>query len=258
MKTFEKILFVFVLALSLIFIFTVTADAEESVSFSLDSAECKINRSAEISVRARCSKKLCAAIFEFSYDNTLLEFSNVSASGEAKVLFNNEVGKLTVFYYCSQGADLSENTVLFTLKYKSAAEGDAAVSFTVRDCVDKNARFIKVGSCSAGHVSIGSSSGSRTNADKSSAAKSEKNKYSAKSSFADIDNDENDNCGNEQEQKSSTAVSIEDCGTADGTGHDNSNINIIIIICVSCVISAAIISFTVYSVKMRNKSKENE
>ena len=138
MKSVLKILCVFALTLTLLFLFASTASAEDSISFSLDSVDCKINHSAEISMRAKSSKKPCAAVFDFKYDKTRLNLTDVKNSDSANVSYSDKGGSLTVSFFCKQGADLSDNAALFTLKFKPLSDGNAEVSFNVRDCADDN------------------------------------------------------------------------------------------------------------------------
>ena len=251
MKSVLKILCVFALTLTLLFLFAGTARAEDSISFSLDSVDCKINHSAEISMRAKSSKKPCAAVFDFKYDKTRLNLTDVKNSDSANVSYSDKGGSLTVSFFCKQGADLSDNAALFTLKFKPLSDGNAEVSFNVRDCADDNARLINVGNCSSGTVKINPSQGGQSGTEKSSAAKTIKDKKSAKGNTAESTN-ENVNDGSE-DNDDDTTVSTKDSGTADSAVKDYSNILIVIIICAAVVISVAVISITIYFLKTKDK-----
>ena len=248
MKSVLKILCVFALTLTLLFLFFFFSSAEDSISFSLGSVDCKINNSAEISMRAKCSKKLCAAVFDFKYDKTRLNLTDVKNSDSANVSYSDKGGSLTVSFFCKQGADLSDNAALFTLKFKPLSDGNAEVSFNVRDCADDNARLINVGNCSSGTVKINPSQGGQSGTEKSSAAKTIKDKKSVKDDSAESTN-ENVNDDNDDD----TDVSIVDSGTADSAVKDYSNILIVIIICAAVVISVAVISITIYFLKTKDK-----
>ena len=234
MKSVLKILCVFALTLTLLFLFASTASAEDSISFSLGSVDCKINNSAEISMRAKCSKKLCAAVFDFKYDKTRLNLTDVNTSDSANVSYSDKGGSLTVSFFCKQGADLSGNAAIFTLKFKAISDG--------------NAEFINVGNCSSGTVKINPSPGGQSGTEKSSAAKTIKDKKSVKDDSAESTN-ENVNDDNDDD----TDVSIVDSGTADSAVKDYSNILIVIIICAAVVISVAVISITIYFLKTKDK-----
>lgn len=131
-----------------------TVYAAEAVSFSADNVTCKNNRLIDININAMCDKKLSAAIFEFTFDKSILEFRGAKAPDDSKVVFNEKTDCVKLSYLCTYGADIMSSAPIFTLKFKSIGEGSTDIGFKVYDCVDADVQHMSVGVCTAGSVTV--------------------------------------------------------------------------------------------------------
>ena len=100
----KKLLFVFLL---FFLIPTIHVSAADTISFSADSIECKANRLIEVSFNAACDRKLSAAAFEFSFDNSVLEFRGVGKPNGTAAEYSEKTGSVKISYLCENGADIS-------------------------------------------------------------------------------------------------------------------------------------------------------
>lgn len=143
--------------------------ATENVSFYMDEATCGTNRLMDAAMHARGPAPLCAALFEIFFDASILEFRGVKAPDGATVVSSSgDGGRVKLSYLCAEGISLSSGNVLFTVSFKTLAEGNASISFTVSECVGTDAEFLSVGTCSAGAVTVRSQTTAAQNRQKSS------------------------------------------------------------------------------------------
>ncbi len=144
----------FVLIIILFCLPVFSVKAAESVSFSTDSITCKNNRLIEVNVNAACGKRLSAALFEFSFNKSVLEFRGVKSPDGTRVVYHEKSDCVKLSYLCADGAEIANGAAVFTLKFKSVGEGDADFGYTVYDCVDADVQQLSVGSCTAGAVTV--------------------------------------------------------------------------------------------------------
>ena len=131
----------------------VSAQAAEPVSFSLESVAIPIDRLTEVRCFAQGNTRLCAALFRFTYDKTVLELYDVKAADGSRVIYTAYDDCFRVSYLCADGADVSASAV-FTLCFKTLREGSTEIGFSVEECVDENAAWMAVGSCTGGTVTV--------------------------------------------------------------------------------------------------------
>ena len=152
-------------------ILPIKAFAVSSVSFKVGSVESKQNRLVELSVSAEGSGKLSAALFTFDYDAAMLEFRDVKTASDSIAEFYDSRGRVNISFLCSNGADLSQRTQIFTLVFMSVSQGSCDLNYSVSDCVDSEARQMSVGECVSGRIIIkASGSGTDSSSQKSIAS----------------------------------------------------------------------------------------
>ena len=165
--------------------------AADSVSFSVDSIECKNNRLIEVNVNAQCGKKLSAALFEFSYDKSILEFRGVKTPSDSMTEYNENANGFKLSYLCTYGTEISASRPIFTLKFKSVGEGRTNIAYNVSDCVDSDIQQMTIGDCTSGSVTVtskakdtGSASAKNSSQTSKTTAKSKSGKQSVSSASA--------------------------------------------------------------------------
>ena len=146
------------------------ASAADAVSFKTESVKCIKNRLITVDVTAECDKPFCSAVFEFSFDNSILEYRGVAACEGSTVTDADKGGVVKAVFVNPRGLDVSSGGTVFSLEFKSLAEGETEIGFSVRDCVDGDAEFMDIGSCVSGTVTVtgGADNGAQTSKDDSS------------------------------------------------------------------------------------------
>lgn len=124
-----------------------SAHAAGSVSFSLDSVETDVNRITEIGVNCSDTSDLGAAVFDFDYDKTALEFKGTESGGTVRYCDGE---KLRVVYYC--GDNSASASEIFKLKFKTVKDGSYSVNYDVSECSAKSGDNLSVGSVVSGAV----------------------------------------------------------------------------------------------------------
>ena len=230
--------------------------AADSVSFSVDSIECKNNRLIEVNVNAQCGKKLSAALFEFSYDKSILEFRGVKTPSDSMTEYNENANGVKLSYLCADGADISASRPIFTLKFKSVGEGRTNIAYSVSDCVDSDVQQMTIGDCTSGSVTVtskakdtGSASAKNSSQTSKTASKSKSSKQSASSASA--------------AQTTGTATgdssSYKDLGNVnDVIQKDFDKATPIIILCTSIVIFIAFIGFLIHKIVSSRIAKQDK
>lgn len=193
----KRITTIFIIC-NIIILSVFSTSAADSISFNLADAESKKGRLVEISVEAECSKKLSAALFEFTYDKSMFEFKNVKTSDDNTIVKANELDRcVKAIYLSTYGTDISNTKSIFTITLKALKEGTGYLDFSVYDCVDADVKSMQVGTCTSAEIKItGSGNDSNDNQDKvsedntKSDGKSSKRASSIKESTGDstIDN----------------------------------------------------------------------
>ena len=230
--------------------------AADAVSFSVDNIECKNNRLIEVNVNAQCGKKLSAALFEFSYDKSILEFRGVNTPDGSMTEYNENASGVKLSYLCADGAEISASSPIFTLKFKSIGEGRTDIAYNVSDCVDSDVRQMTIGSCAAGSVTV--TSKAKDTGSASAKTRSQTGKTTSESKSG------------KKSSSSSTAEKATNGATGDSSSYkDLGNVNDviqkdfdkatpIIILCASIVIGVAFIGFLVYKIVSSRKEKAKQ
>lgn len=160
-----------------------SAYSAETVNFSLESAEVDLNRIATIGVSCSNSADLGAAVFEFDYDKSALEFRGCESESLVRSNFSGD--KLKVVFYNQQNS-----SDLFNLKFKAVGDGGSGVNFKISDCFSKSGGSLPVSSGSSGVVNTAGKASNVNNSSKSSPPLSEKaDAVKGKSSAADDNGD---------------------------------------------------------------------
>ena len=138
-----------------------SAYSAETVKFSLESAEVDLNRIATIGVSCSNSADLGAAVFEFDYDKSALEFRGCESESLVRSNFSGD--KLKVVFYNQQNS-----SGLFNLKFKAVGDGGSDVNFKISDCFSKSGGSLPVSSGSSGVVNTAGKASNVNNSSKSS------------------------------------------------------------------------------------------
>ena len=173
--------YIFSLLLSVIMVLSsfTTAFASEDVTFTLESAQCKINRLFTIEMVAKSKKPLCAATFEFIYDSKMFEYRNIKVSDdESKISANDKNGCVTAVYLNTYGKDISDNTAIFTITFKAVKDGVGYIDFNVKECVDSNIEWLSIGNCTSAQIDVESTKDSLSNYSKTESTKTDKSESS--------------------------------------------------------------------------------
>lgn len=254
LKMFMKKLLIVILLFCIIPIPGVCA--ADAVSFSVDSIECKNNRLIEVNVNAQCGTKLSAALFEFSYDKSILEFRGVNTPDGSITEYNENASGVKLSYLCTDGAEISASSPIFKLKFKSIGEGRTDIAYNVSDCVDSDVRQMTIGSCTAGSVTVTSKAketGSTSAKTRSQTGKTTSESKSGKksASLAAAKKTTNGATGD--------SSSYKDLGNVnDVIQKDFDKATPIIILCASIVICAAFIGFLTYKIVSSRKDKAKQ
>ena len=237
----------------------VSAQAAEPVSFSLESVAIPIDRLTEVRCFAQGNTRLCAALFRFTYDKTALELRDVKAADGSRVIYTAYDDCFRVSYLCADGADVSASAV-FTLCFKTLREGSTEIGFSVEECVDENAAWMAVGSCTGGTVTVtpiaavssSGQSGARSSAQRSAAQTQTKPK-AAKSISPSKNTSRTYNRGDNGE----STDAVEDLGAVNRVVEkDYDRMTPLIILTVSVTAAGAFIGFLAFTVVNRLKAKK--
>ena len=236
--------------------------AAENVSFYSDEAACGTNRLINVRIHAQGSKPLCAALFEIFFDASILEFRGAKApNGSTVVSSAANGGRVKFSFLCAEGVSLSNEAVLFTVSFKTLAEGDASVSFTVSECVSTDATFLPIGSCSAGAVTVRSQTAAVQNRQQSSrlsgTASSEKTTSrtsigSRGQTGSSVKQTSDSDAPASTEQKALDGKSINDV-----IQKDYDRVVPLILLCMSVFLTLVFTVFLVLKLKQRHTDKQN-
>ncbi len=233
------------------------ASASGTVSFETGSITCKNNRVIAVNVNAQGNGKLSAAIFEFSFDKSILDFRGTDSPDGTLTEHTETENGVRVCFLCSDGKALSGQTALFSLSFKSVAEGESEIGFTVKDCADSDAQWMNIGSCTAGTVTVSSRADDSVGTTetkqpkKQSDASSAENKGSSKSSSSKSED--------KNEKQENAEATIHDLGTLNSveeTAPDS--FTPIIVLCASAAVAAAVIGFIIYQIKSKKKNDSSD
>ena len=127
--------------------------------FSVKDAQARKGSLMRAEVCVQSDIPLCAALFEFHYDTSKVEFRDVEPSADAEICFKADTDCVTVSYLNSVGTAAES---LFTLVFKAKEEGEAALMCTVRDCADCEADWMEIQAVNVGTLSVTGSSSAGT------------------------------------------------------------------------------------------------
>lgn len=233
----------------------ITAYAKSTVSFALSDCECQKNRLFRIEVKATGDMPITAAIFEFTYDRSVIEYRGTKTNDDASMVTANDKGNcIKAVYLCTGGWEIANESTIFTLEFISLKEGVTDIDYSVYDCTDSNVDFMNVGNCSSGSVTV-SKKASNTSGTQDNDANSDEKSESQKATSS------------KKEQSSSKSDdTIEE--TKDSNHFDKINDIIqrdydyvmpIIILCISTSTAAVFLFYFVQKIReQKNNKKEHE
>ncbi len=131
-------------------LFTIKSSAAEAVSFFVTDCEAKPDRLISPRLEADSEIQIGAASIELFYDSEILEFRGVT-SESGKIEYKEKTGSLKLEYLSSGDTD---STFSVTLSFKTKAEGNCNIDFTVSDCVDKNANEAEITACTSAEIKV--------------------------------------------------------------------------------------------------------
>ncbi len=168
---------ILIVTFTLSFCFSCFAAETAFVSLSVDIV--KTNRLFDLELSMKCNDKVCGGEFELTYDDSIVEFRDVSSElfevdaaakdGKVKILFARAYGKL-----------LDTKTPILSLKFKSISDGAFDTDLISIQCVNEDLKDINVKSTPCTVTVEGSSvkSKSSTKSDgKSGTGKDEEDDY---------------------------------------------------------------------------------
>ena len=250
MKRFFTVLFL----LTILSVFS--ASAAGSVSIETGSVTCRSNRLVEVPVTAQGSGKLSAALFEFTFDKAVLEYRDIHTPEGSEVVCAEKSYGIRLSYLCTDGVPLAEQTTLFSVEFKTLAEGDGAISFRVMDCTDSDAQWMDVGSCLAGTVTVSSSAddsiGKAESQPKQKAASSAESKESSKSGASK-------SSAKAKDKQTTTASPVQDLGKLNSVvEREADKATPIIVLCASAAAAAAVIGYIIFQIKSKKKDNSSD
>ncbi len=245
-----KKLFVLLVAVSMVIISVIPVFAQNLLSFKISDAECDKNRLFEVPMLASGDVSLCAASFEITYDTNMFEFKKISCDN-AKVDYNDAGGNVFVSYLASAGKDVTDNTELFEVQFKSINIGEGIIDFSASDCVDSNAEFIEIGKCTSSKIIVGGLANNNENGNdgkSKSADSSAKDKVNPTGNRKDSEYDA---------EESETQGFFDNLGLLNGV-NDNNTVFLIfgVVIGVSTIVIVFVIFLVVKRLRDRNKNKK--
>ena len=115
------------------------------VSFSLESAGADLNRVVSIGVNCSDSADLGAAVFEFDYDKSALEFKGCDSDSFVRSNISGDILKVVL---CNQ----QSSAELFRLKFRTVGEGVNDVKFNVSECISRSGEVLPAASGVSGVI----------------------------------------------------------------------------------------------------------
>lgn len=116
----------------------------------IDGGEADVGRLLYADVSVSPDRELTSAVFEFGFDSNIASLREVKPAKGAKTVVSEREGGVTVCYL-GGGTESEER---FTLVFLGKGAGDLRLSCYVRDCADKNARWLDVEEVSVGELRV--------------------------------------------------------------------------------------------------------
>ena len=176
------------------------------VSFSLESAGADLNRVVSIGVNCSDSADLGAAVFEFDYDNSALEFKGCESNSLVRSNISGDILKVVLF-------NQQSSAELFRLKFKTVGEGVNDVKFNVSECISRSGEVLPAASGVSGVVKT---SGKSVNSAKVEKKSSNSASLSGKNNAAKSTNPANDDDGDSLSGDDSDDKALSDLGSLNG------------------------------------------
>ncbi len=115
--------------------FTLSVSAKNIFTMSLSSDEVKNNRLFSIDVYADGDNNLCGGELLLSFDNTLIEYRGVK-SDVFEVKANDNDGVVDIVFASAEAQNMSPDTVLLSVEFKSINSGTFEMSLDSKECVN--------------------------------------------------------------------------------------------------------------------------
>ena len=176
------------------------------VSFSLESAGADLNRVVSIGVNCSGSADLGAAVFEFDYDNSALEFKGCDSDSFVRSNISGDILKVVLF-------NQQSSAELFRLKFKTVGEGVNDVKFNVSECISRSGEVLPAASGVSGVIKT---SGKSVNSAKVEKKSSNSASLSGKNNAAKSTNPANDDDGDSLSGDDSDDKALSDLGSLNG------------------------------------------
>ncbi len=125
--------------------FMLSVSAENIFTMSLSADAVKNNRLFTIDVYADGDNSLCGGRLLLSYDNTLAEYRDIK-SDVFEVKAKDNDGTLDIVFASAQAQDMSPDTVLFSVEFKSINSGTFEMSLDSKECVNGSLSKIDINS----------------------------------------------------------------------------------------------------------------
>lgn len=228
----------------IIFSMIIPCFAAENLSFNLNGCETDKNRLFTVEMTAKCEKTLSAASFEFSYDKSMFEFRSAKADDNDERLAVNELqNKIKAVYLNTDGKNIKNESVVFTLTFKAVKSGEGYIDFNVSDCVSGDIKPLSIGNCTSGKITVNTKSAdNKTDKSKPSKSREDKNKSIRNT-----------------EQITSSAVTIDELGTLNSFDNQNHRFLIIGIVFGTAAVVTILIIYNIikHFSKKRIKRKDS-
>ena len=249
----KKILSVAILILTIV-CSNITASAASTVSFALSDCECQKNRLFNVEITATGNMPITAAIFEFTYDRSIIEYRGIKTNDSSMVSANDKGDCIKAVYLCADGWVIENGSTIFTLEFISLKEGVTDIDFTVYDCTDTDVNFMNIGNCSSGKVTVIQKASDTSGAQGKSPNSSEKSE-SQKATSAKTNQSSSENGDTNEDTKELNHFEK----VNDIIQRDYNFVMPIILLCLSAVAGAVSIFYFIPKIKERkNKKEEHE
>lgn len=241
----KKIYSIVLIIVMIIISSTLTAFAADSVSFELSGADAAPNRLVTLELKAKSLQKFCSALFEFSYDTKMLEFRSVKVSdNSSKIKANDLGGKVKVSFLNSDGLSITKMNTIFTITFKTSAQGSTFVDYQVSDCVDGNVNSLDVGQCSSSEITVSKTHNNNTDKNNKSESKSKD------------DNKSSGNSKRNSKESATSSASIDEWGELNPINDKSTMFLIIGLVGGASLVTLVVLAFIIGRRSLENKIKK--
>lgn len=138
-----KRLLTFVCVVVLFLCSVISVGAQGNAEFTLDVDNVKSNRLFDISVCARCDSAISGAELKLTYDSSVVEYRDVS-SEYFEIQAKDYGDKLHIVFGSASAMKPSSKTKLFSISFKSVAQGEFDAQLDVTGCIDDKLQSIDI------------------------------------------------------------------------------------------------------------------